>query len=188
MEASSRAARAGGRAMSGAGRSEGRSAGAHCAQLRCRCLPPGALMLDQMDAARLAALTPSSGRRSWPARRRTTLTAGCCWRPSGSISPPWRRRPVAEAHAGLAEVRERTGDAEAARKEAHAALELMPSADAYLVLGRLDFAAAIWTRQQRRLKLGEALKLDPATGGAGAARQIEAQKGRRSRLTLPEQA
>src|SRR3974390_3047718 len=47
---------------------------------------------------------------------------------------------VAEAHAGLAAVRERTGDAAAARKEANAALQLSPSLDAYLVLGRLDLA------------------------------------------------
>ena len=48
---------------------------------------------------------------------------------------------LAEAHAGLAAVRERTGDLTAARKEANAALELTPSPDAYLVLGRLDMAA-----------------------------------------------
>ena len=48
---------------------------------------------------------------------------------------------LAEAHAGLAAVRERTGDMAAARKEANAALQLAPSLDAYLVLGRLDMAA-----------------------------------------------
>jgi len=38
-------------------------------------------------------------------------------------------------------VRERTGDAVAARREATTSLELLPSVNAYLVLGRLDFAA-----------------------------------------------
>jgi hypothetical protein len=35
----------------------------------------------------------------------------------------------AQAHAGLAQVRERSGDADAARKEAHESLELGPSAN-----------------------------------------------------------
>ena len=47
----------------------------------------------------------------------------------------------AAAHAGLAEIRERNGDAQAARKEAVTSLKLMPSVDAYMVMARLDLAA-----------------------------------------------
>ena len=51
----------------------------------------------------------------------------------------------AEAHTGLAEMRERTGDAEAARMEADKSLSLRPTVDAHLVLSRLDLGAAAWT-------------------------------------------
>jgi Tfp pilus assembly protein PilF len=82
---------------------------------------------------------------------------------------------VAEAHAGLAEVRERTGDAAAARNEAHEALKLEPSADAYLVLGRLDFAASHLDDASK--EVAEALKLEPESRGAQELRhQIEARE------------
>ena len=86
---------------------------------------------------------------------------------------------VAEAHAGLAEVRERTGDTDAARKEAHAALELKPSADAYLVLGRLDLAASHMNEASN--EAGEALKLAPQSRAAqDLHRQIEAKEGQKN--------
>ena len=59
----------------------------------------------------------------------------------------------AEAHAGLAEVRERSGDTDAARKEAQAALELGPSANAYLVLAQLDLAAGQSRRWPTRMPI-----------------------------------
>jgi tetratricopeptide (TPR) repeat protein len=68
---------------------------------------------------------------------------------------------MAEAHAGLAQVRERSGDAGTARSEAHAALELSPSPDAYLVLGRLDLADNHLS--EANSDAGNALKLDPAS-------------------------
>jgi tetratricopeptide (TPR) repeat protein len=107
-----------------------------------------ALMMDQMDASRLAALTP----RQQAADSR-----------------------VAEAHAGLAEVRERTGDAEAARKEATISLKLIPSVEAYLVMSRLDLAAG--HLDQAAYHAGEALKLDSANRAAQELhRQIEAKE------------
>ena len=79
--------------------------------------------------------------------------------------------------AGLAEVRERSGDADAARKEAHAALELGPSADAYYVLAQLDLAAGSLNDADK--EIGETLKLDPANRAAQELmRQIEARLGK----------
>jgi uncharacterized protein HemY len=66
---------------------------------------------------------------------------------------------LAAAHAGLAEVRERTGDAKAARKEAVASLELLPSVDAYLVLVRLDLAAN--HLYEAKQNVAAALQIDP---------------------------
>jgi len=70
----------------------------------------------------------------------------------------------AQAHAGLAAVRERDGDAEAARQEAQASIGLRPNVPAYLVLARLDMQA-----NQLGAAAGdvnEALKVDPANANA----------------------
>ena len=78
----------------------------------------------------------------------------------------------------MAEVRERTGDAEAARKEARAALDLEPSAGAYLVLGRLDLAAG--RLDDASNEAADALKLAPQDQVAQVLRRkIEARQGRK---------
>ena len=101
-----------------------------------------ALMMDQMEAARLAALTPHERALKLAGQAKEYLDRGLLLEAERLYqSAVAADGTLAEAHAGLAEVRERTGDAAGARKEAQAALELKPSADAYLVLGRLDFAA-----------------------------------------------
>jgi DNA-binding SARP family transcriptional activator len=73
-------------------------------------------------------------------------------------------------HAGLAEVRERTGDAANARKEARTSLELMPSVQAYLVMGRLDLAAG-HLDEASNYDLTEALKIEPGNKTAQELRQ-----------------
>jgi predicted TPR repeat methyltransferase len=78
-------------------------------------------------------------------------------------------------HAGLAELRERSGDAEAARREATRSLELMPSADAYLVLGRLNLAAG--HLDEARQNVEAALKIDANNNAAQQLRrQIDARQ------------
>jgi tetratricopeptide (TPR) repeat protein len=52
----------------------------------------------------------------------------------------------AGAHAGMAQVKERAGDAEGARREARTALVQRPVIEAYLVLGRLDLASGELSR------------------------------------------
>jgi Tfp pilus assembly protein PilF len=76
----------------------------------------------------------------------------------------------------LAEVRERTGDAAGARKEAQSALELQPTADAYLVLARLDLAAS--HLDEANHEAGEALRLSPNNQAAQEVmRQVTAREG-----------
>jgi tetratricopeptide (TPR) repeat protein len=65
----------------------------------------------------------------------------------------------ADAHAGLAQVKERTGDAEGARREARAALAQRPVVEAYLVLGRLDMVAGEVNRASS--EASAALSMDP---------------------------
>jgi tetratricopeptide (TPR) repeat protein len=101
-----------------------------------------ALMLDQVDASRLATLTPLEQAQKLSAQAKGFLDRGLLLEAERLYqSAVAADSKCAEAHAGLAQVRERTGAADAARNEAHTALKLKPSADAYLVLGRLDLAS-----------------------------------------------
>lgn len=68
------------------------------------------------------------------------------------------------AHAGLAAVRERSGDADAARQEAKASIELAPNVPAYLVLARLDLQANELSAAAG--DVGDALRVDPANASA----------------------
>jgi tetratricopeptide (TPR) repeat protein/nucleotide-binding universal stress UspA family protein len=136
-----------------------------------------ALMLDQMDASRLAALTPLKRAQKLAGQAKDYLDRGLLLEAErlyqSAVAADGR---VAEAHAGLADVRERTGDAESARKEARAALELAPSADAYLVLARLDLKAGRLDEADK--EVGQALALNPASRAAQELRrQIEAREG-----------
>jgi tetratricopeptide (TPR) repeat protein len=136
-----------------------------------------ALMLDQVDASRLAALTPRQRAQKLAGQARDYLNRGLLLEAErlyrAAVAADAK---VSEAHAGLAEVRERTGDAEAARNEARAALKLEPSANAYLVLARLDLA--INHLNEANKEAGEALKLDPQNRAAlELRRQIEAREG-----------
>jgi tetratricopeptide (TPR) repeat protein len=138
-----------------------------------------ALMLDQVEASRLAALTPLQRAQKLAGQAKDYLDRGLLLEAERLYqSAVAADGKVSEAHEGLAEVRERTGDDEAARKEARAALRLEPSADAYLVLGRLDLAGGHLDDANK--EAGEALRLDSTSRAAQELwRQIEARKGQR---------
>lgn len=134
-------------------------------------------MLDQMNATRLAALTPPEQAQKLSAQAKGYLDRGLLLEAErlyqSAIAADGH---AAGAHAGLALVRERAGDAAGAREEAHAALELSPSADAYLVLCRLDMAENRLSEAGK--DAGEALKLDPASQAARELlRQVEKRTG-----------
>jgi tetratricopeptide (TPR) repeat protein len=138
-----------------------------------------ATMLDQVDESRLAALTPEKRAEQLAGQAKDYLDRGLLLEAERLYqSAVATDAKVAEAHAGLAEVRERTGDSEAARKEARTSLELMPSVEAYLVMGRLDLAAG--HLDQASYDAGEALKIEPGNPAAQELRQrIEAREGQK---------
>jgi tetratricopeptide (TPR) repeat protein len=138
-----------------------------------------ALMVDQLEASRLAALSPHQRAQMLTAQAADYLDRGLLLEAERLYrSAVAADGKTAEAHTGLAEVGERTGDAEAARHEAKAALELNPSASAYLVLGRLDLAAGRVNEASK--ETAEALKLDPTSAAAQELRnQVEAAKGQK---------
>ncbi len=134
-------------------------------------------VVDQMEAVKLAALPG-------PERARKLSTEGDDYLSRGLVLEAERLYQsaisadgdLAEAHAGLAEVRRRTGDAADARSEANQALKLDPSAEAYLVLSRLDLAAGHLTEAGAEAE--EALKLAPANQTAQQlSQEIAARQG-----------
>jgi tetratricopeptide (TPR) repeat protein len=136
-----------------------------------------ALMLDQMEATRLAALSPQERARTLSSQARDYLSRGLLLESERMYQAAVDADNTSEeAHAGLAEVRERTGDGPGARREAQAALELKPSATAYLVLARLDFAASHLSDADHEAT--EALKLNPNNVAAKELlRQVAAKQG-----------
>jgi len=138
-----------------------------------------AAVMDEMDAGRLAALPSRDRARALCTQAKVYLDRGLLLEAErlyqAAVAADGQS---AEAHAGLAEVRERSGDADAARKEAQASLELGPSGHAYLVLAQLDLAAG--NLGTANTDAGNALKLDPSNRAAqDILRQILAKTGQR---------
>lgn len=136
-----------------------------------------AVMLDQMEASRLAALTPEQRARTLAGQAKEYLSRGLLLESERLFQAAVTADHAAEdAHVGLAEVRERTGDSAGARREAQAALELKPSAPAYLVLARLDLSASRLSDANHEAT--EALKLNPTSQAAQELlRQVAAREG-----------
>jgi len=134
-----------------------------------------AQMMDQMDEARLTALGPEQQARKLAGQANDYLDRGLLLEAErlylAAVAIDDR---VAAVHAGLAEVRERTGDLQNARKEARTSLELMPSVQAYLVMGRLDLEAG--HLDEARYDVSEALKIQPGSKAAQELRQQLASK------------
>jgi tetratricopeptide (TPR) repeat protein len=138
-----------------------------------------ALMLEQLEASRLAALGAMERAQKLSAQAHDYLDRGLLMEAERLYLSAEAADPKgAAAHAGLAQIRERTGDAKAARKEAVTSLELMPSVDAYLVVVRLDLAANhLYEAQQN---LAAALQIDPKSKPALELKgQIEARRSDR---------
>jgi tetratricopeptide (TPR) repeat protein len=87
-----------------------------------------AAMMDTVNAGRLAALRPRDRAQALCVRAKSYLDRGLLLEAERLYQDAAGADGTsAEAHAGLAEVRERSGDAEAARREAQTALELNPA-------------------------------------------------------------
>ena len=135
-------------------------------------------MMDQMESARLAELTPHDRAVKLADQARDYLSRGLLLEAERLYqSAVTADDSVAEAHAGLAQVHERGGDTASARKEAQRALELKPSAQAYLVLCRLDLADNRPDDAGR--EVSEALRLDPTSREAqDLSRQVGSKTGK----------
>ncbi|HEU5457515.1 MAG TPA: tetratricopeptide repeat protein [Terracidiphilus sp.] len=135
-----------------------------------------AQMVDQMEAARLAALSPEERAGKFAAQGKSYLDRGLLLEAERLYQSAVAADPkLGTAHAGLAAVRERAGENAGARKEAEAALALGPSADAHVVLARLDLGEGKLDEADEEAK--RALQLDPGNRPAqDVSRQIAAKR------------
>ncbi len=137
-----------------------------------------AAMLDEMNVGRLATLTPQDRAQRLCTQAKGFLDRGLLLEAERLYQDAVTADGAsAQAHAGLAEVRERSGDAGGARKEAQEAVALGPLAGAYLVLAQLDFTAG--SLDTANTEADDALKLEPANRAAqDLKRKIEAKTGK----------
>lgn len=143
-----------------------------------RAFRQAAVVMDQMESARLEALSSHDRAVKLAAQAREYLDRGLLLEAERLYQAAVAADgSVAEAHAGLAEVRERSGDTAGARKEADTSLQLRPSAEAYLVLGRLDLTAG--HLDEARKDAGQAQQLDPGSKASqDLTRQIALKAGK----------
>lgn len=81
----------------------------------------------------------------------------------------------AAAHAGLAQIREFTGNTAAARQQANTSIQLQPNVQAYLVLARLSLQQRQFTAATQSVQ--SALQLDPKNSAAsGILQAIQVQE------------
>jgi tetratricopeptide (TPR) repeat protein len=135
-----------------------------------------AFQLDQMRAIRMASLPPAEQATQYTQLGRDYLAEG--------LIPEAEREfqaaiaadaSSADAHAGLAQVRERSGSAADARAEAQTSLNLHPNVTAYLVLARIDLQTSNTASSAENVS--KALQLDPKDSAAQGMRQALQTRG-----------
>lgn len=137
-----------------------------------------AFQLDELRAARMAMLPPAKRAAEYASLGNDYLAQGLLPEAEQQFQFALTAdSQSAAAHAGLAQIRERSGDATDARAEAERSLNLQPNVPAFLVLARLDLA-------QNQLpacadEVSRALRLDPSNSAAIAMRQNLLQRGQR---------
>ena len=124
-----------------------------------------AFQLDQMRAIQMATLPPAQQATQYTQLGNQYLAQGLMPEAEQEFhSALTADAKNAAAHAGIAEVRERTGSPDDARTEAQASLKLQPNVAAFLVLARVELAA-----NQLSSAAGDvssALRLEPKNAAA----------------------
>jgi tetratricopeptide (TPR) repeat protein len=121
--------------------------------------------MEEMEAQRLAALPGPEQAAALARNGSAYLNRGLMLEAEREFQLALAANPDdADAHAGLAEVRRRSGDDAQARAEAETSLRLRPNAAAWLTLARLDR----WQHHipAERDDIEHALALDPANSDA----------------------
>ena len=124
-----------------------------------------AFQLDQLRSARMATLPPAQQATEYAALGHDALGQGILPQAEANFQQAIAADPrSAAAHAGLAEVRERSKQLLEARTEAQTSLRLQPNAAALLVLARLDLAKNDFGLAAD--EVSQALQVDPQNSEA----------------------
>jgi tetratricopeptide (TPR) repeat protein len=135
-----------------------------------------AFQLDQMRAARLAMLPHAEQGAQYTQLGHDYLAQGLIPEAEQEFQAAIAAdASSAAAHAGLAQVRERSGSPTDARAEAQASLILHPNVPAYLVLARLDLQAN--DLASSATNVSKALQLEPKDTAAQGMRQALQARG-----------
>jgi Flp pilus assembly protein TadD len=135
-----------------------------------------AFQLDQMRAVRMATLSPTEQATQYAQLGRDYLAQGLIPEAEQEFHAAITvSASNADAHAGLAQVRERSGSAVDARSEAQTSLKLQPNVTAYLVLARLDLQANQMASSADNVS--KALQLAPKDSAAQGMRQALQARG-----------
>ncbi|MGI4757151.1 MAG: tetratricopeptide repeat protein [Janthinobacterium lividum] len=135
-----------------------------------------AFQIDQLRGARIASLPPNKQADEYAQAGQEYLTQGLVLEAEREFQSALAADPnSASGHLGLAQVRERSGNAEDARKEASASLQTRPSVAAYLTLARLDVAAS--NNSAAAIDVGNALRLEPGNSAAQGMKTMLTARG-----------
>jgi tetratricopeptide (TPR) repeat protein len=135
-----------------------------------------AFQLDQMRAVQMATLPPVQQAVQYAQLGGQYLAQGLIPEAEQEFQTALKADANnAAAHAGLAEVRERTGAADEARKEADASLKIAPNVSAYLVQARLEMQGGNLAASAN--DVAGALKLEPRNAAALGVKTALAARG-----------
>ena len=135
-----------------------------------------AFQMDQMRAIRMATLPPAERASQYIKLGRDYLAAGLVPEAEQEFESALTADPrSAPAHAGLAQIRQQSGDVGNARTEAQASLTLQPNAAAWLVLARLELQAN--NLPASASDVSSALHLEPANTAVLGMKQALANRG-----------
>ena len=133
------------RTLISAGRSAAKAANAFEPAARLRrtyseaSFRQAAAQLDQMRALRMATLPTAQQSAEYTQLGRDYLSQGLLPEAEKEFNAAVNANPAnSQAHAGLAQVRERSASLDDARTEALASLKISPSIEPYLILARID--------------------------------------------------
>jgi len=139
-----------------------------------------AFQLDQVRAMRMATLPPTEQATQYTQLGHDYLAQGLIAEAEQQFqaaisADPTNAISTSTAHAGLAQVREQSGDPTQARAEANTSLKLKPNAAAYLVLARLDLQANQLAGSAS--SVSNALHLEPNNTAAQGMKQALQSRG-----------
>ena len=135
-----------------------------------------AFQLDQMRAIQMASLPPDQQAAQYTQLGTDYLAQGLLPEAEQEFNTAIAANPKnALAHAGIAQVRERSGATDDARSEAHNSLQLAPNPTAYMVLARIDLQANQLSESAN--SVASALRMEPDNPEALILKKTLADRG-----------